>query len=123
MPNIINEIPSTEAVYNILHENKGVVIIKFGADWCGPCKKISPHVQNWFNRLEEHDKIQLVNINVDECFEIYAHLKTKKMIRGIPAILAYYKGNTTFAVDNSVSGTDVDNIDIFFQNCVSVANE
>lgn len=119
MSNIITEIQSTDEFYNILQQNNGVVIIKFGAIWCGPCKKISPIVHQWFNNLKDNDKIQLAEIDVDHSFEIYAYLKTKKMVKGIPAILAYYKGNTTFAVDDSVSGTDEHNINAFFEKCLN----
>ena len=31
----------------LLPKNNGYIIIKFTADWCGPCKKIKPHVDNF----------------------------------------------------------------------------
>lgn len=116
---INNQINSISEFYNILQNNNRCVILKFGADWCVPCKKIETHVHDWFNKIErEQNDIQMYYINVDESFELYAHLKTKKMIQGIPAILAYYRGNTSFAFDESVSGTDVNAIDLFFSKSI-----
>jgi thiol:disulfide interchange protein len=116
---IINGISSISDFYNILQNNKRCVILKFEADWCVPCTKIKSHVHEWFNKIEsEHDDIQMFYINVDESFEVYAHLKTKKMVQGIPAMLAYYKGNTTFAFNESVSGTDINAIDLFFTKAI-----
>ena len=122
---IIMNINGMNEFYNILKKNDGVVIFKFGAEWCCPCKKIEPFVTNWFNTIQTNtdiDNIQLVYVDVDESFELYAQLKTKKMIQGIPAILAYYKGNETIIVDNYVSGTNENSIDVFFNNCINKAN-
>lgn len=110
--------------YNILQNNKRVVVLKFGAEWCSPCKKIEGHVHNWFERIERDQSditkdITLIYIDVDESFELYAHLRSKKMIKGIPAILAYNAGNTSFVFDESVSGIDENEIDIFFQKVIS----
>ena len=121
---IIINVNSMYDFYNILKNNDGVVIFKFGAEWCSPCKKIEPFVTNWFNTIHNNSditNIQLVYVDVDESFELYAHLKTKKMIQGIPAILAYYKGNETIIVDNYVSGTIENSIDVFFNNCINTA--
>ena len=27
-----------------------IIIIKFSADWCKPCKKIKPIVEEWFSK-------------------------------------------------------------------------
>ena len=102
---IINEIESLNEFYNILQNNKRVVVLKFGAEWCAPCKKIKTHIDNWFQKIAYTDStknIKLVYIDVDESFELYAYLKTKRMIQGIPSILAYYKGNTTFVFDDFI---------------------
>lgn len=116
---IVHNVGSSAEFYNMLQSNTGVVILKFGAVWCSPCKKIESHVQEWFTRIENVQNIQLVYVDVDESFDLYAHLKTKKMIQGIPAILAYYKGNVSYVFDEAVSGTDVNAINGFFQRVLS----
>tara|TARA_Y100000992_G_scaffold301600_2_gene272919 strand:+ start:1649 stop:2077 length:429 start_codon:yes stop_codon:yes gene_type:complete len=74
------------------------VVLKFYADWCKPCKFISPYVKKiieektkCFNEWGVKDKFIFVEIDVDECFDLYAFLKKQKRINGIPAIFLYSK--------------------------------
>lgn len=99
-----------------LESNPGLIFIKFEADWCGPCKKIKSHVENWFKRLPPFAKTYIVDI--DESLEIYATLKTKRMISGIPSIIMYRKGNNGMLPNECVSGTDLAAIDGFFRKCL-----
>ena len=96
-----------------LQENKGALIIKFGAEWCGPCKKIEPLVESLMKKLP--DKVTCAIIDVDDNFEIYALFKSKKMINGIPAIFAFKKGNISIVPDDVVVGADETQINLFFQ--------
>ena len=41
------------------------------------------------------------------------------MVKGVPIILAYKKGNTNYSPDFSVSGTDQEQLIVFFRNCVN----
>ena len=100
----------------LLEENKGIFIFKFTAEWCNPCQTIKPQVDELFHNIIS-DKIICLEIDVDECFDIYAFMKTKKMIKGIPTLMAYKKGNTNFHPDDSISGTDMKEINAFFERC------
>ena len=47
MATVHQEIPDREAFQEILNNNDdGIIIIKFGADWCQPCKLINPWLKN-----------------------------------------------------------------------------
>ena len=96
------------------------VILKFYADWCKPCKKITPFVErlidektNKFESQGVKNKFIFVSVDVDECFDLYAFLKRQKMINGIPAIFLYskkiYKQNDEkkmYIPQGSISGTN-----------------
>jgi thioredoxin 1 len=112
---IVHGIENRHEFENILKENQGVIILKFQAEWCGPCQKIKPFFDD---KIKNHRFHKCYIIDVDENFEIYAYLKYKKMIKSIPVILAYYKGNHTFACDDSVIGSDTIEINDFFNRCV-----
>jgi thiol-disulfide isomerase/thioredoxin len=100
----------------LLEKNRGVLIFKFTADWCSPCQKIKPIIDKYFETISS-EKIQCYEVNVDECFDLFAFMKTKKMIKGIPTILAYKKETTSFISDDSISGTDLNEISHFFNRC------
>jgi thiol-disulfide isomerase/thioredoxin len=102
----------------LLQNNPGVIIIKLGAEWCGPCKKIEHPVTEWMKMMPK-DLIQCIILDIDESFEIYATLKQKKMVNGIPAILAYYKGNVSIIPDDIVVGADLAQIKLFFDRSIS----
>ena len=116
MATIHNELADREAFQEILEANEGIIIIKFGAEWCQPCKAISPYVQEMIGKLPPHFKVY--DLDVDDNFEIYAYLKSKKMVSGIPAILAYYKENKTFASNESISGANQKQYKDFFIKCI-----
>ena len=101
---------------SLLQNNPGILIFKFTADWCGPCKKIKEYSYKKSNDLPEY--ITILEIDVDECFDLYAFLKHKKMVNGIPVFLAYARGVTEAPIA-SVTGSGVADIETFFAACVS----
>jgi thiol-disulfide isomerase/thioredoxin len=113
---ILTELTSKTHFKQLLEENPGVLIIKFGAEWCGPCKKIEHHVKTRMGQMP--DKVQSMIIDVDESIEVYSFLKSKKMVNGIPTILAYYQGNTNYIPDDVVVGADVPQVDALFKRCL-----
>jgi thioredoxin 1 len=119
--NVITEM-SKASFSQLLQTNKGILIIKFGAEWCGPCKKIDPLVYEWMNKLSIQSNVQCAIIDIDDNFEIYAFLKSKKMVNGVPVILCYKKGNVTWVPDKAIVGADEKQVNLFFQECIQLAN-
>jgi len=116
---IITKIDNRAHFAELLKSNPGLLIIKFGAEWCGPCKLIEEDVVNYFSKMPEN--VQGAIIDVDESFDVYAFLKSKKMVNGIPVLLAYYKGNFNYIPDMSVTGADKKQLLAFFQECYKKA--
>ena len=118
MQETILDLYSMEDFKKVLENNPGIVMIKFGAEWCRPCKQIEGHVQEWFNKMPPN--IQTVIADIDNCIDVYGFLKTKKMLNGVPTILMYKKGNLGYIFDDSVSGSNPTQYDLFFKRCLSV---
>ena len=107
-----------DSLGRLLQCNPGVVVLKFTAEWCKPCKTIHDHVYSKFLSLP--DTCICADLDVDDNFDLYALMKSKKQVRGIPALLAYKKGTITYAADASVSGSDTDALDFFFKEVLEM---
>jgi len=102
---IVTHIESRHILMELIKQNPGHIVIKLGADWCGPCKRIEQNVKEFFSRCPLN--VVCCNIDIDESFDIYAYLKSKRMVDGVPTVLVYSKGNTSFIPDHIHSGGDV----------------
>ena len=69
-----------------LLESEKLVIVDFWATWCGPCRMLTPIL----DEVEEEmpDEIQVVKVNVDDADEIAAQYR----IMSIPTLLFVKNG-------------------------------
>jgi len=72
------------------------VVVDFWAEWCGPCKMISPIVDKLMKKYE--GKVTIAKLNVDENDDSCQ----KYGIRNIPTILFFKNGQV---VDKQVGAT------------------
>lgn len=73
---------------------ENVVVVDCYAPWCGPCKVLSPIMDELKNEYE--GKAAIMKMDVDENEEIATEFK----IRGVPTILFFVKGE----LKNKISG-------------------
>lgn len=85
------------------------VLVDFWATWCGPCKMISPIVDQVATEMAGIAKVG--KVNVDEA----AALATRYNIRSIPTLL-FFKGGEL--VDTIVGATSKDNIVARLKACM-----
>ena len=84
---------ATNTSFDGLLESEKLVIVDFWATWCGPCRMLSPLL----DEVEEEmaDKIVVVKVNVDDADEIAMRFR----IMSIPTLLFFRNGQM---VDRSV---------------------
>jgi thiol-disulfide isomerase/thioredoxin len=112
---VIANIEKLSDVVNCLQNNPGVFIMKLGAEWCGPCKRIEGLVHACMAQAPSN--VQCAVVDVDDAIEVYSFLKKNRVVNGIPAILGYYKGNLNYIPDEVVIGADQNQVISFFQRC------
>ena len=112
---VVSEIPTRDAFFHLLKHNPGLIVIKLGAEWCGPCKQIKHVVHAFF--ASSPPEVVCADIDVDKSIDFYSFLRSKKMVNGIPVLLCYKKGNSTYIPDDSVTGSDANQLHLFFKRC------
>jgi thioredoxin 1 len=65
---------------------KGPVLVDFWAEWCGPCKQLSPIVDDIANEMGS--KLTVYKVNIDENPDSPA----KYNVRGIPTLIIFKDG-------------------------------
>lgn len=63
---------------------KGMVLIDFYADWCGPCKTFGPIFEDF---SQEAQDVKCVKINVDE-----STISRKYRVMSIPTVILFKYG-------------------------------
>jgi thioredoxin 1 len=69
----------------IINQNKPV-LVDFFADWCGPCKMMSPILKEVKDVLGE--TVSIIKINVDNNKQLAA----KYQVRGVPTLILFKEG-------------------------------
>ena len=113
------EINSMTELQELINANPGVLVIKMGATWCNPCKKIKDIAQQKMDELKtEFDaNVTIIEIDIDDCFEVYASLKTKRIVSGIPAILCWFQDNVSLRPSDFINDSEPTEVEMLFDRC------
>lgn len=61
------------------------VLVDFGASWCGPCRMLSPTIDEI---AEEHPEIKVCKINIDD----EAELAIRHGVMSVPTLMIFKNG-------------------------------
>ncbi len=77
------------------------VLVDFWAEWCGPCKMVSPIVEELSN--EYNGKVKVAKLDVDS----NPKTATNYGIRGIPTLLMFKDGSAVDQIVGAVPKTQI----------------
>ena len=89
------------AKFNDIINSNDLVLVDFYADWCGPCKMMSPILQDVKSNLG--DAVKIIKVNVDQHQDLASHF----MVRGVPTLMLFKKGKMLWRQSGVLSANDL----------------
>ncbi len=75
--------------------SKGDVLVDFFATWCGPCKMLSPELE------EIKDRVQIMKVDIDENLELCKRFG----VMSVPTLI-YFKKDGTYTMHIGYMSSD-----------------
>lgn len=81
----VKHVTDGEFATEVLQRDK-TVLVDFWAEWCGPCRQLSPILDDLATEMDE--KIEVSKVNIDE----NPDTPIKYGVRGIPTLILFKNG-------------------------------
>lgn len=85
------------STFSEIIQSEKPVLVDFYADWCGPCKMMTPILHEVKETLGE--EISIIKIDVDKNQPLAAQLQ----VRSIPTLMLYQKGQQLWKTSGVMS--------------------
>ena len=89
------------AKFNEIINGNDLVLVDFYAEWCGPCKMMSPIFQEVKVNLKE--SVKIIKVNVDQHQDLASHF----MVRGVPTFMLFKTGKMLWRQSGLLSTKDL----------------
>jgi thioredoxin-like negative regulator of GroEL len=98
-----------------IEHNTGIVIFRLVSPWCKFCNGTRAMWDNFVQQVANCSAdVTCHEIDIDASPDVYAYLRSKRIITGIPCALAWYRGNHTIGPDESCTSGRPQDMTAFF---------
>jgi thioredoxin 1 len=80
------------------------VLVDFFAEWCGPCKMMTPILQQVRDKM--NDSVRILKLDVDKNSAVANAFE----IQGVPTLILFYKGQMVWRQSGVVQASALENI-------------
>ena len=84
----------------LINAGNKLVVVEFFVQWCAPCKRITPTLQEWSEKM---DKVMFLKIDVDENMEV-------GQVHQVPAMPTFMFFKHGLKCRDDLVGASVDNL-------------
>lgn len=107
----VNHIHSTEEFDSM--KGNGIVVGKFSAEWCGPCKMVAPRIEKM---SLQYPDVTFIHIDGDQCKALFR----REGATCYPTFMFWQEGNKTA---HKVEGADADKVETIIQDLGATRQE
>jgi thioredoxin len=83
-----------------------ITVLDFYAEWCGPCRNLTPRINELINEYANDKDVKILKINVDE----QPAIATKFNVRNIPNVVFIKDGEVVNRFTGDKQTSDIRNI-------------
>ena len=92
------------ASFNDIIDQDVPVLVDFKADWCGPCKMMTPILKEVKQQLK--DDVKIIKIDVDN----NQQLASKYQVKGVPTLILFKNGKQVWRQSGVLQASEILNV-------------